>query len=171
MVAYKPVSVTVTDMAANSQRPDYAKRVIDIKYADELGESFIPYAMTVISGRALPDILDGLKPVQRRILFTMHREMNAGPNDPHTKSAGIVGDVMGKYHPHGDSAIYEAMVRLGQDFTLSAPLIDPQGNFGYTPDDSPAAYRYTEARMSHNAIELLESIDEDTVDMLSLIHI
>src|SRR5210317_2292090 len=117
--------------------------------------------MSVIVSRALPDIRDGLKPVHRRILYSMY-ESSYHHNKPYRKSARIVGDVMGKYHPHGDSAIYDAMVRMAQDFSMRLPLIDGQGNFGSMDGDPPAAMRYTEARLSRAAHALLEDIDKDT---------
>ncbi|WP_084507859.1 DNA gyrase subunit A [Geminicoccus roseus] len=126
-------------------------------------KSYLDYAMSVIVSRALPDVRDGLKPVQRRILFSM-KENGFDPGKPHRKSARIVGDVMGKYHPHGDSAIYDAMVRMAQPFSLRLPLIDGQGNFGSQDDDPPAAMRYTEARLSRAALSVIGEIDEDTVD-------
>jgi len=130
---------------------------------DELRSSYLEYAMSVIIGRAIPDVRDGLKPVHRRILFAMH-EMKLGWNQPYRKSARVVGDVLGKYHPHGDSAVYDALVRMAQDFSLRYPLIDGQGNFGSIDGDSAAAMRYTEARMSRLASELLADIDKETVD-------
>ena len=136
---------------------------IDIK--DEISASFLEYAMSVIVSRALPDARDGLKPVQRRIIYSMF-ENNMTSASAHRKSATVVGDVMGKYHPHSNDAIYDAMVRMGQDFSLRYPLIDPQGNFG-TPDDGAAAMRYTEARLSPLASYLLQDIREDTVDFTS----
>ena len=136
---------------------------IDIK--DEISASFLEYAMSVIVSRALPDARDGLKPVQRRIIYSMF-ENNMTSASAHRKSATVVGDVMGKYHPHSNDAIYDAMVRMGQDFSLRYPLIDPQGNFG-TPDDGAAAMRYTEARLSPPASYLLQDIREDTVDFTS----
>ncbi|MGE3649787.1 MAG: DNA gyrase subunit A, partial [Reyranellaceae bacterium] len=125
--------------------------------------SYLDYAMSVIVARALPDARDGLKPVQRRILFSM-RELGYDSSKPYRKSARIVGDVMGKYHPHGDKAIYDAMVRMAQDFSMRLPLIDGQGNFGSMDDDPPAAMRYTEARLAKAAETLLDDIDKDTVD-------
>src|SRR5690606_32770189 len=121
------------------------------------------YAMSVIVGRALPDVRDGLKPVHRRVLFAM-QEAGLQPNRPYSKSSRIVGDVMGKYHPHGDSPIYDTLVRMAQDFSLRYTLVDGQGNFGSVDDDPPAAMRYTEARLSRMATEMLRDIDEDTVD-------
>src|SRR4051812_4327520 len=130
---------------------------------DEMKSSYIDYAMSVIVGRAIPDVRDGLKPVHRRILFTMD-EMGLVYNKPAKKSARVVGDVLGKYHPHGDLAVYEALVRMVQDFSLRYPLIDGQGNFGSVDGDSAAAMRYTEVRPSRIADELISDIDKDTVD-------
>ena len=125
--------------------------------------SYLDYAMSVIVSRALPDVRDGLKPVHRRILYSM-KESGYEYNKPYRKSARIVGDVMGKYHPHGDQAIYDAMVRMAQDFSMRLPLIDGQGNFGSMDGDKAAAMRYTEARMARSAHALLEDIDRETVD-------
>ncbi|MCL2567350.1 MAG: DNA gyrase subunit A [Alphaproteobacteria bacterium] len=130
---------------------------------DEMKKSYLDYAMSVIVSRALPDIRDGLKPVHRRIIYSMF-ESGFTHNKPYRKSARIVGDVMGKYHPHGDSAIYDALVRMAQDFSLRLPLIDGQGNFGSMDGDNAAAMRYTEARMAHSAHALIDDIDKDTVD-------
>src|ERR1700753_1541003 len=124
---------------------------------------YLDYAMSVIVARALPDARDGLKPVHRRILFGMH-ESGYTPDRPDRKAARVAADVMGKYHPHGDSAIYDAMVRMAQSFSMRVPLIDGQGNFGSVDGDPPAAYRYTEARLDRSALALLDDIDEDTVD-------
>ena len=132
---------------------------------DEIRSSYIDYAMSVIIGRALPDVRDGLKPVQRRILYSM-RELGLLPNRPFRKSATVVGEVIGKYHPHGDQSVYEALVRLAQDFTMRYPLIQGQGNFGSIDGDPPAAYRYTEARLSPIALELLDGLDEEAVDFV-----
>lgn len=132
---------------------------------EELKSSYIDYAMSVIVGRALPDVRDGLKPVQRRILYAMY-EMGLFSNRPYRKSARIVGDVLGKYHPHGDSAVYDALVRMAQDFNMRYPLIDGQGNFGSIDGDEPAAMRYTEARLTKIAEEMLADIDKDTVDFV-----
>ena len=129
----------------------------------EMRKSFLDYAMSVIVSRALPDIRDGLKPVHRRILYAM-QESGFTPDKPHRKSARVAGDVMGKYHPHGDASIYDAMVRMAQPFAMRVPLIDGQGNFGSMDGDAPAAMRYTEARLARSAMALLEGIDEDTVD-------
>ena len=125
--------------------------------------SYLDYAMSVIVSRALPDVRDGLKPVHRRILYSMH-ENGYDWNKPYRKSARIVGDVIGKYHPHGDTAIYDAMVRMAQDWSLRVPLVDGQGNFGSVDGDKPAAMRYTESRLAKPAHELLSDIDKDTVD-------
>src|SRR5690242_7631293 len=129
----------------------------------EMRSSYLDYAMSVIVGRALPDVRDGLKPVHRRVLYAMH-DLGLQPNRPYRKCAFIVGEVMGKYHPHGDSAIYETLVRMAQDFALRYPLVDGQGNFGSIDDDPPAAMRYTEARLGALATEMLRDIDADTVD-------
>ncbi len=140
-----------------------AKALIPINIEDEMRRSYLDYAMSVIIGRALPDIRDGLKPVHRRILYTLH-EMGLHHNRPTRKCAKIVGEVMGKYHPHGDSAIYDTLVRLAQDFTMRAPLIQGQGNFGSIDGDPPAAMRYTEARLARISETLLADIDKETVD-------
>ncbi len=139
------------------------ERILPRLIEEEMRESFLDYSMSVIVQRALPDVRDGLKPVHRRILFAMH-ELGLTPDRPHKKSAAVVGDVLGKYHPHGDSAVYDAMVRMVQDFSLRYPLIDGQGNFGSIDGDSAAAYRYTEARLAAVAQELLADIDRETVD-------
>ncbi|MHB1929028.1 MAG: DNA gyrase subunit A, partial [Acidimicrobiales bacterium] len=133
-----------------------------IELQDEMERSFLDYAMSVIVSRALPDARDGLKPVHRRILYGMW-ELNARADRARLKCARVSGDVMGRYHPHGDAAIYDAMVRMAQAFSLRHPLIDGQGNFG-SPDDGPAAARYTECRLSPLAHRMLEGIDEETVD-------
>jgi DNA gyrase subunit A len=142
---------------------DINKNLIPINIEDEMRRSYLDYAMSVIVGRALPDVRDGLKPVHRRILFAMH-EMGLAPNRPTRKSAKITGDVMGKYHPHGDSAIYDSLVRMAQPFAMRYPLVDGQGNFGSVDGDPPAAMRYTEARLARIATALLEDIDKETVD-------
>jgi DNA gyrase subunit A len=131
---------------------------------DEMKKSFIDYSMSVIVQRALPDVRDGLKPVHRRILYADARERADPRTRPFKKSATVVGDVLGKYHPHGDSAVYDAMVRMVQDFSLRYPLVQGQGNFGSIDGDSAAAYRYTEARLSPIATEMLADIDKETVD-------
>jgi len=137
---------------------------IDIN--QEMRSSYLDYAMSVIVARALPDARDGLKPVHRRILYAMY-DMGLRPNTPHRKSARIVGEVLGKYHPHGDSSVYEAMVRMAQDFSMRYMLVDGQGNFGSVDGDSPAAMRYTEARLAPIAMEMLEDLDKNTVDFSS----
>ena len=142
---------------------DFAKEVLPVRLEDEMRSSYLDYAMSVIVGRALPDARDGLKPVHRRVLFSMHKQGNAW-NKKYVKSATIVGDVMGKYHPHGDSAIYDTLVRMAQPFSLRYPLVDGQGNFGSLDGDPPAAYRYTEARMAKIAHSLLTDIEKETVD-------
>jgi DNA gyrase subunit A len=146
-------------MTAPNQRERILPRLID----EEIKESFINYSMSVIVSRALPDVRDGLKPVHRRILYAMN-ELGLIPGRPHKKSATVVGDVLGKYHPHGDSAVYDALVRMVQEFSLRYPLVDGQGNFGTQDGDAAAAYRYTEARLTPVAIEMLADIDRNTVD-------
>lgn len=140
-------------------------QVHDIDLQKTMETSYIDYAMSVIAARALPDVRDGLKPVQRRILYSMI-ELNNGPDKPHRKCARIVGDTMGKYHPHGDSSIYEALVKLAQDFNTRYPLVDGHGNFGSVDGDGAAAMRYTEARLSHISMEMLSDINKDTVDFM-----
>src|SRR3954453_16419822 len=132
---------------------------------DEMRSAYLDYAMSVIVGRALPDVRDGLKPVHRRVLFSMS-ESGMGPTRPYSKCARIVGDVMGNYHPHGDSAIYDTLVRMAQEFSMRHPLVDGQGNFGSIDDDPAAAMRYTEARLTRLATEMLRDIDMDTVDFV-----
>jgi DNA gyrase subunit A len=132
---------------------------------DEMRTAYLDYAMSVIVGRALPDVRDGLKPVHRRVLFSMN-ENGLGPTRPYVKCARIVGDVMGLYHPHGDSAIYDTLVRMAQDFSMRHELVDGQGNFGSVDDDPAAAMRYTEARMTRLAMEMMRDIDMDTVDFV-----
>ena len=134
---------------------------IDLKKTME--QSYIDYAMSVISQRALPDVRDGLKPVQRRVLYSMI-ELNNGPDKPHRKCARIVGDTMGKYHPHGDSSIYGALVNMAQEWSTHYPLVDGHGNFGSVDGDGAAAMRYTEARLSKIAMEMLADINKDTVN-------
>lgn len=146
--------------------PDFDSQIIiPVQLVKEMKKSYIDYAMSVIVGRALPDVRDGLKPVHRRILYTMH-EAGYTPDKPYKKCAATVGDVLGKYHPHGDAAVYDSLVRMAQDFSLRYPLIDGHGNFGSIDGDSAAAYRYTEARMSKLAVEMLTDIEKETVDMM-----
>ena len=133
----------------------------DIKIEDSVKASYLDYSMSVIIGRALPDSRDGLKPVHRRILYAMN-ELNLSSRAPYKKSARIVGDVIGKYHPHGDSSVYDALVRMAQDFSMRTPLVDGQGNFGSVDGDSAAAMRYTEARMTKISEDILRDIDKDT---------
>src|SRR5512136_2982434 len=146
-------------MTAPNQRERILPRLIE----DEMRESFIDYSMSVIVSRALPDVRDGLKPVHRRILYAMN-ELGLVPGRPYKKSATVVGDVLGKYHPHGDSAVYDALVRMVQEFSLRYPLIDGQGNFGSVDGDNAAAMRYTECRLQRIANELTADIDKETVD-------
>src|SRR6516165_4221986 len=141
----------------------FAKETLPVSLEAEMRHSYLDYAMSVIVGRALPDVRDGLKPVHRRVLFAMHEANNVW-NRPYVKCARVVGDVLGKYHPHGDMAVYEALVRMVQDFSLRYPLVDGQGNFGSIDGDNAAAYRYTESRLTRLAMELLADIDRGTVD-------
>ncbi len=141
-------------------------KLVNVEVDNELRQSFIDYAMAVNRSRAIPDVRDGLKPVHRRILYSMN-EMGLTPDKPFKKCAAIVGDVLGKYHPHGDSSVYDALVRLAQDFSINLPLVDGHGNFGSVDGDPAAAYRYTEARMSKLALEMLRDIDKNTVDCKS----
>jgi len=147
-----------------ARKVESVDRIIDVDVDSEMRSSFLEYAYSVIYSRALPDARDGLKPVQRRIVFQMH-QMGLRPDRGHVKSARVVGEVMGRLHPHGDSAIYDALVRMAQPFTLRLPLVDGHGNFG-SPDDGPAAMRYTECRLAPSALALAESLDEDVVDFV-----
>src|ERR1700747_1112781 len=133
------------------------KEVFPVNLEDEMRQSYLDYAMSVIVGRALPDVRDGLKPVHRRVLHAM-RELSNDFNKPYKKSARVVGDVIGKYHPHGDTAVYDNIVRMAQDFSMRYPLIDGQGNFGSVDGDAPAAMRYTEVRMARLTNEILAAI-------------
>ena len=143
----------------------FAKETLPISLEEEMRRSYLDYAMSVIVGRALPDVRDGLKPVHRRVLFAMHEANNVW-NRPYVKCARVVGDVLGKYHPHGDAATYEALVRMAQDFSMRYPLIDGHGNFGNIDGWPAAAMRYTEAKMARLAEEMLRDIDSDTVDFV-----
>ena len=143
----------------------FAKETLPISLEEEMRRSYLDYAMSVIVGRALPDVRDGLKPVHRRVLFAMYEANNVW-NRPYVKCARVVGDVLGKFHPHGDAATYEALVRMAQDFSMRYPLIDGQGNFGSIDGDAPAAYRYTECRMERISSEILADIDKETVDFV-----
>ncbi|MGD9211599.1 MAG: DNA gyrase subunit A, partial [Desulfobacteraceae bacterium] len=136
-----------------------------ISIETEMKRSYLDYAMSVIIGRALPDVRDGLKPVHRRVLFAMH-ELKNDYNKPYKKSARIVGDVIGKYHPHGDSAVYETIVRMAQEFSMRYPLVDGQGNFGSIDGDPAAAMRYTEVRMMRLSHQMLEDLEKETVDFV-----
>jgi DNA gyrase subunit A len=143
----------------------FAKETLPISLEEEMRRSYLDYAMSVIVGRALPDVRDGLKPVHRRVLFAMHEANNVW-NRPYVKCARIVGEVLGKYHPHGDTATYEALVRMAQDFSMRYMLIDGQGNFGSVDGDSAAAYRYTECRLEKLSSEILADIEKETVDFV-----
>ena len=142
---------------------EIAREILPVNLEDEMRQSYLDYAMSVIVGRALPDVRDGLKPVHRRVLFAM-RELGNDWNKAYKKSARVVGDVIGKYHPHGDTAVYDTIVRMAQPFSLRYLLVDGQGNFGSVDGDAPAAMRYTEVRMSRIAHELLADIEKETVD-------
>ena len=137
--------------------------IVDIKIEDSIKASYLDYSMSVIIGRALPDARDGLKPVHRRILYAMH-DLNMTSRTPYKKSARIVGDVIGKYHPHGDNSVYDALVRMAQDFAMRVPLVDGQGNFGSVDGDNAAAMRYTESRMTRLSEDVLKDLDKDTVN-------
>src|SRR5437660_1099439 len=139
--------------------------MIPVDIEAEMRKSYLDYSMSVIIGRAIPDVRDGLKPVHRRILFSMN-EQGIRPQGPYKKSARVVGDVIAKYHPHGDAAVYDALVRLAQTFSMRSPLIDGQGNFGSVDGDPAAAYRYTEAKLTRVAMTMLEDIDKNTVDFI-----
>ena len=141
----------------------FAKETLPISLEEEMRRSYLDYAMSVIVGRALPDARDGLKPVHRRVLYAMH-ELNNDWNRPYKKSARIVGDVIGKYHPHGDQSVYDTIVRLAQDFSMRHMLVDGQGNFGSVDGDNAAAMRYTEIRLAKIAHEMLADIDKETID-------
>ena len=155
----------MTDEIEIIDAPKNMDGVLPVEISEEMRRSYLDYAMSVIVSRALPDVRDGLKPVHRRIIYGMY-ENGYDYNRPYRKSARIVGDVMGKYHPHGDSSIYEAMVRMAQPFSMRLPLVDGQGNFGSMDGDSAAAMRYTEARLEKVAHALIEDIDKDTVDFI-----
>jgi DNA gyrase subunit A len=144
---------------------EFAKEILPVNLEDEMKQSYLDYAMSVIVGRALPDVRDGLKPVHRRILYSMHENNNVW-NRPYVKCARVVGDVLGKYHPHGDTATYDALVRMAQEFSMRIVLVDGQGNFGSIDGDPPAAYRYTECRMTPIASQILADIDKETVDFV-----
>src|SRR6056300_1427603 len=139
------------------------EHIVVTSLEDEMRNSYLDYSMSVIVSRALPDVRDGLKPVHRRILYAM-QDLGLQPNKPYKKSARLVGEVLGKYHPHGDSSVYDAMVRLAQNWSMRYPFVDGQGNFGSVDGDSPAAMRYTETRLATLATEMLKDIDKNTVD-------
>src|SRR5437660_8790539 len=143
--------------------PNNRERILPRPIDEEVRESFINYSMSVIVSRALPDVRDGLKPVHRRVLYAMN-ELGLVPGRPYKKSATVVGDVIGKYHPHGDQSVYDALVRMVQDFSMRVPLIDGQGNFGSVDGDPPAAMRYTEVRLEKISETLLQDLENDTVD-------
>lgn len=153
------------DDQQNDKQTISAGKVIPVYVEDEMQKCYIDYAMSVIVQRALPDVRDGLKPVHRRILYAMN-EAGMLPNKAYKKSARIVGDVLGKYHPHGDSSVYDAIVRLAQDFSTRYLMVDGHGNFGSVDGDPPAAMRYTEVRMGKIAVEMLRDIEKDTVDFI-----
>src|SRR5690554_3990105 len=142
---------------------ELSKEILPVNIEDELKQSYLDYAMSVIVGRALPDVRDGLKPVHRRVLFAMS-ELGNDWNKAYKKSARVVGDVIGTYHPHGDSAVYDPIVRMAQPFSLRSPLVDGQGNFGSIDGDNAAAMRYTEIRMEKMAHSLLADLEKETVD-------
>src|SRR6267378_588175 len=141
------------------------QNIIPINIEDEMRGAYIDYSMSVIISRALPDVRDGLKPVHRRVLYGM-QELGVNYNKPFKKSARIVGEVLGKYHPHGDASVYDTMVRMAQDWAMRYTLVDGQGNFGSVDGDQPAAMRYTEARLTHAAYQLMDDLDKDTVDFV-----
>ncbi len=153
----------MSDLPPDSTKPERPTGIEPVSIIEEMQRSYLDYAMSVIVSRALPDVRDGLKPVHRRVLFAMS-EMGLVWNKSYRKSAGVVGEVMGKYHPHGDASIYDALVRMAQDFSLRAPLIDGQGNFGSIDGDPPAAMRYTECRLEKVSDAILADIDKETVD-------
>src|SRR2546427_5306050 len=138
---------------------------VPVYIEDEMRQSFMAYSMSVIISRALPDVRDGLKPVHRRVLYAMY-DLGNSWDKPYKKSARVAGDVIGKYHPHGDAAVYDTIVRMAQDFSMRYPLVDGQGNFGSIDDDPPAAMRYTEVRMAQLASEILADIEKETVDFI-----
>src|SRR5918995_7247096 len=142
---------------------EIAREILHVNLEDEMRQSYLDYAMSVIVGRALPDVRDGLKPVHRRILFAM-QESNNVASRPYVKCARVVGDVLGKYHPHGDTATYDALVRMAQDFSMRYQLVDGQGNFGSVDGDPPAAMRYTECKLTPLSMEIMEDLEKNTVD-------
>src|SRR5687768_16941378 len=166
--AQRPAVIGFATLVArerNSCMVEAVREILHVYLEDEMRKSYLDYAMSVIVGRALPDIRDGLKPVHRRILFAMHESNNVHTRT-YVKCARVVGDVLGKYHPHGDTSAYDALVRMAQNFSMRYMLVDGQGNFGSVDGDPPAAYRYTECRMTALAAELLADIDRETVDFV-----
>lgn len=149
----------------NEEKNELTPKVIDVDIENEMQKSFLAYSMSVIVSRALPDVRDGLKPVHRRILYTLY-ENGLGPDKAYRKCADTVGSVLGRYHPHGDTSVYDALVRLAQDFSMRYMLVDGHGNFGSVDGDPPAAYRYTEAKMSKMSVEMLTDIEKDTVNFM-----
>lgn len=150
-------------MVTETAEPDPFDAIVDAPFDSALSERYLVYALSTITARSLPDLRDGLKPVHRRLLWAM-RGLKLDPAGAFKKSARVVGDVIGKYHPHGDASVYDAMVRLAQDFSLRYPLVEGQGNFGNIDGDNAAAYRYTEARLTKTAMQLMAGLDEGTVD-------
>ena len=162
MATKKTTTATKAKKPVGPKPGEYPGKIVDIEVSSEMSDSFLEYAYSVIYSRALPDARDGLKPVHRRILHQM-ADMGLRPERGHVKSARVVGEVMGKLHPHGDGAIYDALVRMAQSFSMQVPLIDGHGNFG-SLDSGPAAMRYTEARLAQAAMAMVAEADEDTVD-------
>ena len=152
-------------MAMSFEEALEIQKLINVELDDEMRKAYLDYSMSVITARALPDVRDGLKPVHRRILYTMH-ENSLTPDKAYRKCADTVGAVLGRYHPHGDASVYDAMVRLAQSFSMRYILVDGHGNFGSIDGDPAAAYRYTESRMSKLALEMLTDIDKETVDFI-----
>ena len=150
----------------NEEKIEQESKIIDVDIENEMKKSFLDYSMSVIVSRALPDVRDGLKPVHRRILYTLF-ENGLGPDKAYRKCADTVGSVLGRYHPHGDASVYDALVRLAQDFSMRYMLVDGHGNFGSVDGDPPAAYRYTESKMSKISVEMLTDIEKDTVNFVS----
>ena len=161
-----PTPAPVPEAAAPALPPAASEKIQKINVADEIKNSFLDYSMSVIISRALPDARDGLKPSQRRLLYAMFNDLHLVPTHKHLKCARIVGDTMGKYHPHGDQAIYPTLVHMAQPWAMRVRLVDGQGNFGSVEDDPPAAMRYTEARLTHLGAILMDDIDKETVDYI-----
>ena len=161
----KPIETVDEEVDEYEDKEFNHGRITLTEFSSEMKKSFLEYSMSVIVARALPDARDGMKPVHRRIVYGMN-DLGTTPDKPHRKSARIVGDVMGRFHPHGDSSIYEALVRMAQDFSYRYPLVDGHGNFGSIDGDGAAAMRYTEARMSKISLELVRDINKDTVDWI-----